>query len=247
MHDVDGRPVHDSKHESSSSRFLATVALGPIPRLALVLMRVARLRPAPLALLILCCATVSCERGPYPCIRRLSRALRVSDETGDFFATRLRGGHAGLPSDAVQTADEAVQEMQEGAGQLREAAGLMAGLDGEIEKAQAKLEEMERHEGAGQQEGALFMGADRENVMDALVPDTGPDASMRLSPVARVRALQARKSELEAAIDKQIKDLDDMGAPAAEVGNFWETHVPLVDAEGFPRGDLAIEEVGVRV
>ena len=212
-------------------------------------MRVARLRPAPLALLILCCATVSCGRGPYPCIHCLSRALRVSVETGDSFATRLRGGHAGkkstgLPSDAVQTADEAVEEIHERAGQLREATGVMAGLDGEIEKAQAKLEEMES---AGQQEGALFMGADRENVMDALVPDTGPDASMRLSPVARVRALQARKSELEAAIDKQIKDLDDMGAPAAEVGNFWETHVPLVDAEGFPRGDLAIEEVGVRV
>ena len=32
-------------------------------------------------------------------------------------------------------------------------------------------------------------------------------------------------------------------AAAAEVGNFWETHVPLVDAEGFPRSDIPIEEV----
>jgi len=30
---------------------------------------------------------------------------------------------------------------------------------------------------------------------------------------------------------------------AAEVGNFWETHVPLVDDEGFPRTDIPIEEV----
>lgn len=47
----------------------------------------------------------------------------------------------------------------------------------------------------------------------------------------------------QAAIDKQMKELKDMGAPAAEVGNFWDTHVPLVDAEGFPRSDLPIEEV----
>ena len=30
---------------------------------------------------------------------------------------------------------------------------------------------------------------------------------------------------------------------AAEVGNFWETHVPVVDDEGFPRTDIPIEEV----
>jgi hypothetical protein len=30
---------------------------------------------------------------------------------------------------------------------------------------------------------------------------------------------------------------------AAEVGNFWETHVPVVDAEGFPRTDIPIEDV----
>jgi len=176
---------------------------------------------------------------------------------------RLRGG---LDMDAAASCEKASGEgpelcekalppdpLLEGRGQLQEAMGLMAGLDKEIEAAQSKLEELGDEESEScaletleeQVEEQVPLEAG-ERMLKAMAPtakgSTGK-AQSATSVLRRVHSLEAQKTQLEGAIDKQMEQLKQMGAPAAEVGNFWETHVPVVDDEGFPRTDIPIEEI----
>ena len=129
---------------------------------------------------------------------------------------------------------------QEGREQLGEATGLMSGLDREIEEAQAKVAELGLQDDDSPMDGSKSL---HDGVIESLVVDGRADAMKKVNITARINALETEKSDIEAAIARQLKELEDMGAPAAEVGNFWDTHVPVVDEEGFPRSDLPVEAV----
>ena len=129
----------------------------------------------------------------------------------------------------------------EGKEELGDAMALMSSLDREIEEAEAKvaelgLEEEEHSEEDGQR--SLHDGA-----MESIVADERAGAIKTVKITARVEALEKEKSGIEVAIERQMKELEGMGAPAAEIGNFWDTHVPIVDEEGFPRSDIPVEDV----
>jgi hypothetical protein len=130
--------------------------------------------------------------------------------------------------------------LDEGRERLQDAMGLMASLDREIDAAQAKVAEL------GLEDDEPPLADDQGTVGDgteAPAADGRARGVAEANITARINALEAEKAELEARIARQSKELENLGAPAAEVGNFWDTHVPVVDAEGFPRGDIPVEEV----
>jgi len=103
---------------------------------------------------------------------------------------------------------------------LQDAIGLMASLDREMDAAQAKVAEL------GLEDNEPPRAGDQGSVgdgRDAFLADARARAVAEANLTARVNALEAERAELEANIARQSKELEEFGAPAAEVGNFWDT------------------------
>lgn len=143
----------------------------------------------------------------------------------------------GLQHEQLSPLNVGLHEAREQPG---EAMGLMSSLDREIEEAQAKVAELGVQDDDSPLDGRRSL---HDGVIESLVVDGRADAIKKVNITARINALETEKSDIEASIAGQLKELEGMGAPAAEVGNFWDTHVPVVDEEGFPRSDLPVEEV----
>ena len=102
----------------------------------------------------------------------------------------------------------------------QDAMGLMASLDREIDAAQAKVAELGLEDNEPPKAGDQGAVGDGRHVF---VTDGPARAVAEANITARISALEAEKAELEANIARQSKELEDLGAPAAEVSNFWDT------------------------
>eukprot|EP00960_Hanusia_phi_P033646 750572-Hanusia_phi.AAC.3 len=61
---------------------------------------------------------------------------------------------------------------------------------------------------------------------------------------AKILALEKERDRIEEEIKKHADFMEQIGAPAHVSGEFWKTHTPLIDREGYPRSDIPVLEVG---